>query len=65
MGHGEITGVAMETAGNVHIRIELIKARDSDYLRCPQIEYTRTVGSVGCHFGRPLAKTFAAPTATW
>lgn len=56
MGHGEITGVAMETAGDVHIRIELIKARDSDYLLCPQIECTRTVGSVGCHFGRPLGE---------
>jgi len=54
MGHGEITGVAMETAGDVHLRINLIKARSSEYLVCPQIECERTVGSVGCHFGRPL-----------
>lgn len=56
MGHGEITGVAMETTDDVHVRIELIKARDSGCLLCPQIECTRTVGSVGCHFGRNLGK---------
>ena len=44
----------METAGDVHIRIDLIKARSSQYLLCPQIECERTIGSVGCHFGRAL-----------
>jgi len=38
----------------VHLKVDLIKARDSGYLRCPQIECARTVGSVGCHFGRAL-----------
>ena len=56
MGDGEITGVAMETAGDVHLRIDLIKARSSTYLRCPQIECARTIGSVGCHFGRALSE---------
>ena len=54
MGDGEITGVAMETAADVHIRVDLIKAGSSQYLRCPQIACDRTIGSVGCHFGRPL-----------
>lgn len=56
MGHGEITGIAMETAGDVHIKIDLIKARSSEYLVCPQIECPRTIGSVGCHFGRALGE---------
>ena len=54
MGDSEITGVAMETAGDVHVRIDLIKAADARLLSCPQIECERTIGSVGCDFGRPL-----------
>jgi amidase len=54
MGDGEITGVAMETAGDVHIKVDLIKAKDSQYLVCPQFESETAVGSIGCHFGRPL-----------
>ena len=54
MGHGEITGVAMETAGDVHLRVSVIKAKSSAYHICPQIECERTIGSVGCHFGRAL-----------
>ena len=54
MGDGEITGVAMETSGDVHVRIDLIKGKDAQYLVCPQIACDRSIGSVGCHFGRPL-----------
>lgn len=54
MGEGEITGVAMETAADVRLRIELVKARDSRYFQCPQLECGDFIGSIGCHFGRPL-----------
>ena len=37
MGDSEITGVAMETAGDVHVRIDLIKAADARLLSCPHI----------------------------
>jgi amidase len=35
MGDSEITGVAMETAADVHLRIDLVKAAGSQYLHCP------------------------------
>jgi amidase len=54
MGDSEITGIAMETAADVHVRIDLIKAAGCEYLLCPQIACEQTIGSVGCHFGRPL-----------
>lgn len=60
MGDGEITGIAMETAADVHLRIDLVKASGSHYLHCPQIESDRTIGSVGCHFGRPLGENVKA-----
>jgi len=44
----------METAADVHVCIDLIKADKSVCLGCPQTESARTIGSVGCHFGRPL-----------
>jgi amidase len=60
MGDGEITGYSMETAADVHLRIDLIKQEDSHYLNCPQIESERTIGSVGCHFGQPLGENVKA-----
>ena len=56
MGDGEITGYSMETAADVHLRIDLIKQEESHYLYCPQLESERTIGSVGCHFGQPLGE---------
>ena len=60
MGDSEITGYAMETAADVHIRIDLIKQEENKYLHCPQIESERTIGSVGCHFGQPLGENVKA-----
>lgn len=60
MGDSEITGYAMETAADVHIRIDLITQEHSHYLNCPQIESERTIGSVGCHFGQPLVDNVKA-----
>ena len=60
MGDSEFSGYAMETAADVHIRIELIKKKNSHHLNCPQIESARTIGSVGCHFGQPLGENIKA-----
>jgi amidase len=56
MGDSEITGYAMETSADVHIRIDLIKQENSKYIDSPQIESQRTIGSIGCHFGKPLGE---------
>jgi amidase len=60
MGDGEISGMAMETAADVYLRIDLIKQGETRYLNCPQIESERTIGSVGCHFGQPLGENVKA-----
>jgi amidase len=60
MGDSEITGYGMETAADVHIRIDLIKQEDSHYVNCPQIESDRTIGSIGCHYGQPLGDNVKA-----
>lgn len=60
MGDGEFSGYAMETAADVHMRINLIKQENSHYLDCPQIESDRTIGSVGCHYGQPLGENIKA-----
>lgn len=54
MGDAEITGVALETSADVVLRVDLVKAKDSPYVRCPQIETADLVGSIGCHFGQSL-----------
>jgi len=60
MGDGEISGMAMETAADVHVRIDLVKREESRYLGCPQIESERTIASVGCHFGQQLGENVKA-----
>ena len=60
MGDSEITGYAMETAGDVYLRIDLIKQEETHYLNCPQIESESTIGSVGCHLGQPLGENVRA-----
>jgi amidase len=54
MGDGEITGMAMETAADVRLRIDLIKSDETRHVACPQIECDRMIGSIGCHFGNSL-----------
>ena len=40
--------------------MSVIKGEETYYLNCPQIESERTIGSVGCHFGRPLGENVKA-----
>lgn len=54
MGDGEITGIALETSADVVLRVDLVKAKDSPYVGCPQLETADIVGSIGCHFGQAL-----------
>ena len=59
-GDGEITGQALETAAEVRVRVDLIKGPGSKHVACPQIELPDSIGSIGCHFGRPLGDNVKA-----
>lgn len=54
MGDAEITGIALETSADVLLRVDLVKAKDSPYVGCPQIETAEISGSIGCYFGHSL-----------
>ena len=54
MGDAEITGIAMETSADIQLKVDIIKEKDSRYIGYPQLESERTIGSVGCQFGRPV-----------
>ena len=53
-GDGEITGCALETEGEVRIRVEAIPCGEAEYCDLPQVNCEEWIGSVGCPDGSNL-----------
>ncbi len=54
-GDGEITGCALETEGEVRIKVEVIANEKAEYGGLPQVNSDDWIGSIGCPDGSNLA----------
>ncbi|GAA1571461.1 acetamidase/formamidase family protein [Kribbella hippodromi] len=54
MGDAEVTGTALETNGDVHITVDVVKGGDEPVT--PRLDTATTLGSIGCEFGAPLER---------
>lgn len=51
MGDGELTGTALETSGDVTVRVDLLQEHP---LTAPRLDTPDRIGSLGCQFGAAL-----------
>ncbi len=53
-GDGEITGCALETEGEIRVKIEVLPSKEAGYCNLPQVNSEDWIGSIGCLDGSNL-----------